>query len=78
MGKEAVVLDLKESRYLGLNLTGAHIWELLSAGSDETTIADELVKRFPDVDRSQLEVNVRTFLDRASSLELIQTFDPNQ
>lgn len=39
---EVVILDLRTSRYLSLNRTGAELWMLLVEGSSRTRLVDAL------------------------------------
>lgn len=43
---EAVLLDMRQNLYLGLNRTGAAVWEVLSRGGSEHEAARDLVRRF--------------------------------
>lgn len=43
---QIVVLDLRTSRYLSLNASGAQLWTLLAEGATEAQLVDGLVARF--------------------------------
>ncbi|MGH3812650.1 MAG: PqqD family protein [Pseudonocardiaceae bacterium] len=63
----AVLLDTRAGRVVGLNPTGAVIWDRLRAGADAEQIAGELAARY-DVDRDRVRADVlgviSTLLDR--------------
>lgn len=59
---EVVVLDLRSSRYLSLNGSGALLWEALAEGADEDQLAAALVDEY-DIDRARAEQDARAFLD---------------
>lgn len=44
VGGEVVALDLQESNYLGVNASGAVLWDLLAAGTTEAELAQKLVE----------------------------------
>ena len=55
---EVVILDVKGDRYLGLNQSGAVVWETLAQGGSPTDAVDALVTRFGiDRDRSRSDVD---------------------
>ncbi|HET7483304.1 MAG TPA: PqqD family protein [Actinomycetota bacterium] len=43
---EVVALDVRTSRYIGINRTGASLWELLRSGTDEDAMVARLVDAF--------------------------------
>lgn len=59
---EVVVLDLRSSRYLSLNGSGALLWEALADGADEDALAAALVAEF-GIDRARAEQDTRAFLN---------------
>ena len=58
---EIVALDLPADRYLGLNRSGAVLWQALVQGASAAELADRLVGEF-EIDRSQAERDVRQFI----------------
>ncbi|MCH9649198.1 MAG: PqqD family protein [Deltaproteobacteria bacterium] len=67
---EAVLLDLKSQRYFGLDLVGTRIWQLLSEHAKESIVLEHLELEF-DAPREDLSRDLRNFLDRLESQELI-------
>lgn len=53
----AVLLDTRAGRLVGLNPTGAAIWDRLRAGADAEQIAGELAACY-DVDRDRARADV--------------------
>jgi hypothetical protein len=58
---EAVVLDLRSERYLGLNEVGTRIWELATAADRVADILPALLAEF-DVDEIVLRRDVEAFI----------------
>jgi hypothetical protein len=54
---DVVALDLRASRYLGTNATGAVLWERLAEGATEGDLVAALTERFPEAaDRAAADV----------------------
>jgi hypothetical protein len=54
---DVVALDLRASRYLGTNATGALLWERLAEGATERQLVAALTERFPEAaDRAAADV----------------------
>jgi hypothetical protein len=67
---EIVILDLRTSKYLSLNNTGALLWPLLSEGAGTDDLAALLVDKFgltPDAAAS----DVFSFITRLRALDLV-------
>ena len=60
IGDEAVVMNLAESRVLGLNPTGALVWSLLEE-RDEDGLAEAVAEQFA-IDTEAAREDIRTFL----------------
>lgn len=56
---EAVLLDLKEGLYFGLNEVGARMWALISEGKSLAEVCDTLLVEY-DVERAELERHALT------------------
>jgi hypothetical protein len=73
VGDEIVVLDLADSRYLGVNPAGAVLWPLLGRGSSRDELADALVDAYgvgadtarEDVDRFVADLERHGLVTRA-------------
>jgi hypothetical protein len=64
---EIVLLDIRTNAYLGLNNTGAVIWEAIVDGGTATEAADRLVARFditPKEARSDAEALINLLLTK--------------
>jgi Coenzyme PQQ synthesis protein D (PqqD) len=68
---EIVALDLRTSRYLAVNRTGAAIWSLLVEGATEAELAARVSDRF-EVPAQTAEGDVRTFLDQLTERDLLE------
>ena len=58
---EAVVLDLDDGQYYGLNSVGTRLWQLLSQGASLSAICNALVAEF-EVGRDEVRADVDAFL----------------
>jgi hypothetical protein len=67
---EIVALDLASSEYLGLNGTGAALWQRLAAGATRDELIDGLVARF-DVAADQAGRDVDAFVADLGTLGLL-------
>lgn len=67
---EVIALDLRTSRYLGLNPTAALLWQRLAAGVTEAALIDEVTQAF-EVDREQAAADVTTFLNDVENRGLL-------
>lgn len=71
--QEVVVLDQRDSTYIGINATGAALWPLLVEGASRADLIGALVTRFgishdqaaPDVDAFIEALVARNFLTSA-------------
>jgi hypothetical protein len=70
IGSTAVLVDMATNQIFELNATGYRVWELLGEGLDHESIGDRLVREF-DVDRRQLDHDVREWLTRLRDERLI-------
>lgn len=68
---EVIALDLRTSRYLGLNPTAALLWETIAAGTTETDLVDRVIEAF-DVGRDQATADVRAFVGDLTSRDLLR------
>lgn len=57
VGEETVLLNLASGTYFGLNLVGARVWQLLSAGESMPTICEIILTEF-DVRAESLQNDV--------------------
>jgi Coenzyme PQQ synthesis protein D (PqqD) len=71
---ELVVLDLDESKYLGLNASGSAMWRLLQNGATEEELVAGLLRDFEAPDNAA-RTDVRAFLKTCLEQGLIQRQD---
>jgi hypothetical protein len=71
LSEEAVILNLDNGLYYGLNESGSHVWELLKAGTTFGSLVDALFDRF-DSPRAIIEGDLRTLLADLQQQGLIQ------
>jgi hypothetical protein len=67
---EVVVLDLRTSRYLSLNASGALLWKLLADGSTTDHMRSVLSETY-DLSDDAAETDVVAFLDALRTRDLI-------
>ena len=68
---EAVLLDLKEGFYFGLNDVGSRIWTLVGEEKSMAEICDQLLTEY-DVSREELESHVTALVKELLSKGLIE------
>lgn len=70
VGDEVVVLDQRTEMYLGVNDTGAALWDLLVAGCGRDELVGRLVDRW-GLNEDQAAGDVDGFLDDLRAEELL-------
>ncbi len=68
---EAVLLNLQNEQYYGLDDTGTRFWSLLSVSPTIEQAFQQLLAEF-DVDESTLRHDLATFLDQLSANGLVE------
>jgi hypothetical protein len=58
---EVIAIDLERAVYLGVNGSGAVLWELLAHGTTRATLVDRLVEAYA-IDEHRAEEDVERFL----------------
>lgn len=71
LSEEAVILNLDNGLYYGLNPTGSQVWELLKAGTTFGAVVDALFDRF-DAPRETIEEDLRRLVEQLHQQGLIQ------
>jgi hypothetical protein len=64
VGDEVLMLNIDRGEYVGLNPSGAAIWELLETPKTVRALVDDLVTQF-DVTRDQATADVDAFVETA-------------
>jgi hypothetical protein len=70
----AVLLDIDKGICYSLNAVGGRVWEMLEAGHGKSSFEDivgVLAKDFPEVPRTQLEIDIESCLQDLESKSLI-------
>ena len=60
---EAVLLNLENERYYGLDDVGMRMWQLLSEHSDTATVLEHLLTEY-DVDEATLRQDLANLIDK--------------
>ena len=69
----AILLHTQQEVYFGLNEVGAQVWQLLpAAGTNLTAVVDELSRRYPEVERSQLRADISELVESLAREGLLQ------
>lgn len=68
---QAVLLDLVNERYIGLNAVGVRIWQLLSEDADTLRVVTQLLHEY-DVDETTLRSEVAAFIVRLTEYGIAQ------
>ena len=71
VGNEAVLLDLKTERYLGLDGVSSRIWQVLTAGGTLQAAYDTLLAEF-DVAPERLRADLEEFTQELLQLGLVE------
>lgn len=72
----AIVLDIRQGQMFNLNLVGSRILELLTGGSTESLIVDQVSREF-SVSRELAENDVREFIHSLRKCHLIEELEAN-
>jgi hypothetical protein len=67
----AIVLDVRQGQMFNVNFVGSRILELLTSGSAESAIVDEISREF-GVGRELAENDVRDFLQNLKKYQLVE------
>lgn len=71
---EVVALDLRGSQYLGVNNSGAELWDMLAAGTTRVALIEHLASSYglaPGIAGEHVE----TFLQQLDAQDLIETVE---
>jgi hypothetical protein len=69
---EVVALDFVRSEYIGVNASGALLWESLVAGATRAALLEGLLDRF-EVSAVQAEADLTAFLATLDSAGVLET-----
>jgi hypothetical protein len=67
---EVIALDVKGSQYLGVNDSGAALWDLLAAGTTHVALVDHLTQTY-GIDEELATTHVDAFIDQLRAQDLI-------
>lgn len=71
VGDEAVLLDLKSERYMGLDSVSTRVWQVLTAGGTLQAAYDALLAEF-DVEPERLRADLEEFVQELLQHGLVQ------
>jgi len=71
---EVVALDLRGSQYLGINDSGAVLWDMLAAGTTRAALANHLAASY-DLDLETAELHADAFLDQLRAQDLLDEIE---
>lgn len=71
---EVVALDVRGSQYLGVNDSGAALWDMLAAGTTQEELVSHL-RRAHDLDEHTADQHVDAFLAQLRSLDLLDELE---
>jgi hypothetical protein len=74
VGEEGVLLNLTTGMYLGLNLVGTRMWNVVVDASSIQAAYDELLQEY-EVEPAQLRADLEEFIDQLLDQKLIEA-DP--
>jgi hypothetical protein len=74
LADEAVILNLRDATYYGLNALGARIWNLVQKPTTLREIKQQLLAEY-EVQPQVLDKDVRAFLQRLAQAGLIEVHD---
>ena len=75
VGDESVLLDLKSTKYLGLDDVSTRIWQLLTDSSSIQSAYDALLGEF-DVEPDRLRADLEEFVQELLNLGLVRLSPP--
>jgi Coenzyme PQQ synthesis protein D (PqqD) len=75
VGDESVLLDLKSTKYLGLDEISTRIWQLVTNGNALQIAYDTLVEEY-DVDPERLRKDLDEFVQELLDLGLVNLDQP--
>ena len=70
LGSELVLMDTKSGDYLGVNVVGTQIWNLLVDSKSVTDLVTELIKQF-EVSEAQCLAEVEKFLSDLEKRKMV-------
>jgi len=71
---EAVILDLAQGKYFGLDEVGTRIWQLLEAHGTAREVFDQMLEEF-DVEPERFEADLEALLEALAESRLV-TLEP--
>lgn len=68
---EAVILNIKNGKYYGVNPVGATIWEVIQSPASFDEMKSAILLEY-DVDEETCEREIKTFLDQMKEEDLVE------
>ena len=75
LGDEAVLLNLNDSRYYGLDDVGRRMWELLAEHRSTEPVVQQLLREY-DVEEQVLRADLATLIEKLKAAGLIASAQP--
>jgi hypothetical protein len=72
LGDEGVLVNLTTGRYLGLDVVGTRMWNVLTTATSVQTAVEELLQEY-EVEPARLRADVEEFIDQLLGQKLIET-----
>lgn len=72
LGEEAVLLNLENNRYYGLNEVGARMWQLLQEHGDLDAVVAQMVAEY-EVEEAVLRQDLQTLIAQLIEQEMLST-----
>jgi hypothetical protein len=70
LGQELVLMDTKTGDYLGVNVVGTHIWNLLAGSKSVQELVTDLISRY-EVTEAQCQAEVENFLSDLEKRKMV-------
>jgi hypothetical protein len=72
LGEEGVLVNLTTGRYLGLDMVGTRMWNVLTNATSIQAAYEELLQEY-EVEPARLRADVAEFIDQLLGQKLIET-----
>jgi hypothetical protein len=72
LGKEAVMMDIDNGNYIGLNETGKVIWDLIEEPLKVEDLIEKLVQKY-DISKDQCSSETLEYLNRMQEQNILAT-----
>lgn len=70
VGEEIMIMDMKNGDFIGLNLIGSHVWNLLAQPCSFASIISDLMQHY-DIDENTCKEQTVEYLDKMMQKNLV-------